>query len=73
MALFIRFLPYIIAALGAASLVGAIYWKGQTDAKQVYKIDQLQETIKDEEKLNEIRNHRPDDDTLIDILRSGSF
>lgn len=73
MSLLIRFLPYIIMGLGALSFIGGVYWKGQSDAKRAYKINQLERTIKDKEKLDEVRNNRPSDDDLIDILRSGDF
>lgn len=69
----IRFLPYILAAFSIVSLIGYIYWKGRADKASEIERQNLKVTIEQQEKLNEIRNNRPDDATLIDSLLSGDF
>lgn len=72
-ALLIRFLPYILIGFSIMSFIGYVYWKGRSDKADEVELENLKVTVKDQEDLNEIRNNRPDDATLIDSLLSGSF
>lgn len=71
--MWIRLLPYILTIIGISSFVGFVYWKGWSDKSDTVVIEDLKETVKDQEALNEIRNNRPTDDELIDSLLSGTF
>jgi hypothetical protein len=71
--MFIKLLPYILVVSAILSILGYTYWKGGADKEDKIILKDLQETVKDQEALNEIRNNRPDDDELINSLLSGTF
>ena len=63
-----------IAAIAAIPLLyGAGYWRGYAAGKSRARIETVEKVIKIREAQNEIRNHRPDDRQLVDILRKGEF
>lgn len=68
-----KLLPYILIGSIVLSALGYVYWKGRTDKANAIKIETLEETVEDQESLNEIRNNRPDTSGLIDSLYSGTF
>lgn len=69
----IRLLPYILAISTVLSILGYTYWRGGADKEDQIIVNELKETVKDQEVLNEIRNNRPDTDALVDSLRNDNF
>jgi hypothetical protein len=66
---------YVILALvlWLTGFGGGMYLKGRIDEANSNKTTVLTETVKDQEKLNEIRNNRPDGAGVAKRLRAGSF
>ncbi len=50
-----------------------VYQKGKSECREEEKLKALEGVVKVREKLDEIRNRRPDDDVLADRLRRGTF
>lgn len=63
--------PVLVVAVFA--LVIGSYAKGRMDEKNECVQKSVTKVITIREKQNEIRNNRPDDSTLIDVLRAGEF
>lgn len=63
----------IAAFLAAIGTGGYLYWRGGEDRDDKRETQTLKETVKQQEKMNEIRNNRPDSAELIDILLDGTF
>ena len=67
--------PYLLlfGILGVLGTLGGVYIKGRMDCSNAVINKALQETIEKKEKLDEIRNNRPDTKRVIERLRAGSF
>ncbi len=68
----------IIAMIGVcAVLTPAAYyighWRGYSDGKADVKIKTVEKIVTVRERQNEVRNHRPDDMQLDNVLRAGRF
>lgn len=48
-------------------------WSGAVNARAEVKARTVEKVIAVKEKQDEVRNHRPDDERLIDSLLSGQF
>jgi hypothetical protein len=64
---------YVLMLGAAAAFIGGFYLKGRSDCAASQANKQLTETLRTKEKLDEIRNNRPDADAVVKRLRSGSF
>jgi hypothetical protein len=64
----------IIVFIGLFLTVSSVvYFKGRTDEDNSNKIEVANETLKDVQKLDEIRSNPPDVSDVIKRLRDGSF
>lgn len=70
-----RFWPYIGLGFIAAVLIafGAGYYKGHIDTEAKIEFKTLTKTVEIKEKMDEIRNHKPDSTGVVSILRAHNF
>lgn len=68
----LRWRWYAIALAWTISILATGY-KVWDWTKDDCRVSALEKTVSDEKDLHEIRNNRPDNDGLFDILRHGSF
>lgn len=52
---------------------GIGYWDGRSSMEDQIMVEGLKETVDVQKESNDIRNYRPDDEQLINILRSNKF
>lgn len=64
---------YVIVVGVVGAILAAVYFKGGEDKEDTIILKDLEETVEQQEVLNEIRNNRPNDIELINSLRSGTF
>ena len=74
-ALIARFWPYIGLGFIASVLIafGAGYYKGHVDTAAQIEFKTLTKTVAIKEKMDEIRNHKPDSTGVVSILRAHNF
>lgn len=64
---------YVIVVGVVFAILGTVYWKGSSDKEDTIILKDLEETVEQQEVLNEIRNNRFNEPELIDSLRKGTF
>lgn len=62
---------FLLLCIPAAYGIG--YWDGGSSKEDKIENAGLKDTVETKEKISEIRNHRPDDDQLFNILQSHTF
>jgi hypothetical protein len=59
--------------LAVLAFCGWLYWKGGSDKEDRIELNAVKAAVTVREKQNEIRDHRPDTEQLVDRLLRGTF